>query len=323
MIRDQVPDATYGNSYFDIEVKNPRTHIDKGRALYTDYEIVVKTNHPGIPLSYSKVRRRYSEFVWLRNRLGFSDIKMNNPPSLPGKQIIGRFKDSFLIERQLGLQDFLNKIVEVESYVMEPSFQLFLQTSLLTNEMDYYLRRRTPGCIRSLVIRLNHKKERRKDNRKSPTKGLSKEYPMFERSKRSRNEQQLYSSCHYPRTEPRNIGQGKERIRSLSLNVEAGRGGRITLPTIPGSSEDAFSSMDSDVITEEDSDWDEHPMSASWHGQSRDEVDFFLDEYEVIPLAAITQFQENDEEYAENLGYLDLSSSTHTSRELRADRFDY
>ena len=30
--------------YFDIEVKNPRTHIDKGRALYTDYEIHVKVS---------------------------------------------------------------------------------------------------------------------------------------------------------------------------------------------------------------------------------------------------------------------------------------
>ena len=107
------------------------------------------------------------------------------------------------------------------------------------------------------------------------------------------------------------------------MNVDACPRGRVTLPTIPGSSEDAFSSMDSDVTTEEDCDCDEHPMSASWHGQSRDEVDFFLDEYEVIPLAAITQFQENDEEYAENLGYLDLSSSTHLNRELRADRFDY
>jgi len=95
------------------------------------------------------------------------------------------------------------------------------------------------------------------------------------------------------------------------------------MATIPGSSEDTFSSVSSDISTEDDEDPVDHPMSASWHGESRDDVDFLLDDYEIIPLSAITQFQEDSGEYAENLGYTDLSVSPQTNIELRADRFDY
>jgi len=32
-------------------------------------------------------------------------------PSLPGKKYVGRFKDPFLMKRQMGLQNFMNKYI--------------------------------------------------------------------------------------------------------------------------------------------------------------------------------------------------------------------
>lgn len=100
----------------------------------------------------------------------------------------------------------------------------------------------------------------------------------------------------------------------------------MKLPTIPGSNEDDAFSLESDFTTEteEESYWDEHPLSSSWHGQSHDAVDFILDEYEVIPLSAITQFNESDQDYAESLGYLDVGCSINAiTGDLRPDRFDF
>ncbi|KAK3733794.1 hypothetical protein QZH41_015111 [Actinostola sp. cb2023] len=111
MIQDHVSVSGIGCSCLDILVKNPRTHIDKGKALYTDYEIELKTNHPCFPLLNSKTRRRYSEFIWLRSKLGLPDVMVAGAPKLPRKQVIGRFKESFLQDRNDGLQRFLSRQV--------------------------------------------------------------------------------------------------------------------------------------------------------------------------------------------------------------------
>lgn len=40
------------------------------------FDLIFQTNHPAFPLFHSRVRRRYSEFVWLRNKLGLDDVVM-------------------------------------------------------------------------------------------------------------------------------------------------------------------------------------------------------------------------------------------------------
>ena len=36
----------------------------------------LQTNHPEFALEETSVRRRYREFVWLKNRLGMNDVMM-------------------------------------------------------------------------------------------------------------------------------------------------------------------------------------------------------------------------------------------------------
>ncbi|CAG0884500.1 unnamed protein product [Cyprideis torosa] len=102
-------------NFLEIDVINPVTHgVDKKR--YTDYEVRMRTNLPVFKLKETSVRRRYSDFEWLRNELE-RDSKIVVPP-LPGKawkrQLPfrgddGIFDDDFIEERRKGLEIFINK----------------------------------------------------------------------------------------------------------------------------------------------------------------------------------------------------------------------
>ena len=85
-------------SFLEIEVRNPQTHgmqqrelLDSlliqsallmpgfGRKMYTDYEIVTRTNIPAFKLRYSSVRRRYSDFEYFRDILERESTRVNIP----------------------------------------------------------------------------------------------------------------------------------------------------------------------------------------------------------------------------------------------------
>ncbi|XP_006908589.1 sorting nexin-12 [Pteropus alecto] len=78
--------------------------------------VVTNTNLPIFKLKESCVRRRYSDFEWLKNELE-RDSKIVVPP-LPGKALKrqlpfrgdeGIFEESFIEERRQGLEQFINK----------------------------------------------------------------------------------------------------------------------------------------------------------------------------------------------------------------------
>ena len=93
-------------NYLEIEVKNPETH-GLGRNMYTDYEIHCTTNLPIFTRAHSTVRRRYSEFEWLREVLERENIRVTIP-SLPGKTVFtNRFDPRTIEQRRQGLEKFL------------------------------------------------------------------------------------------------------------------------------------------------------------------------------------------------------------------------
>ncbi|NXJ83628.1 SNX3 protein, partial [Trogon melanurus] len=80
------------------------------------YEIRVKTNLPIFKSKESTVRRRYSDFEWLRNELERESKIVVTP--LPGKARLrqlpfrgddGIFDDSFIEERKQALERYINK----------------------------------------------------------------------------------------------------------------------------------------------------------------------------------------------------------------------
>jgi sorting nexin-3/12 len=78
--------------------------------MYTDYEIVCRTNIPAFKLRHSSVRRRYSDFEYFRDILERESARVTIPP-LPGKVFTNRFSDDVIEHRREGLQRFLQIVV--------------------------------------------------------------------------------------------------------------------------------------------------------------------------------------------------------------------
>jgi hypothetical protein len=91
------------------QVRNPRTH-GMGRQMYTDYEILCRTNIPAFKLRQSSVRRRYSDFEYFRDILERESARVTIPP-LPGKVFTNRFSDDVIEGRRAGLEKFLKIVV--------------------------------------------------------------------------------------------------------------------------------------------------------------------------------------------------------------------
>ncbi|KAI9595643.1 sorting nexin-3 [Syncephalis fuscata] len=108
--RDQDVDDMYGipENFLEIEIRNPQTH-GIGRKMFTDYEIVCRTNIPAFKVSSSAVRRRYSDFEWLRDNLERESTRVNIP-QLPGKVFTNRFVDEVIETRREGLERFLQVV---------------------------------------------------------------------------------------------------------------------------------------------------------------------------------------------------------------------
>lgn len=105
--RRETPEDMYGvpENFLEVEVINPQTH-GYGRKMYTDYEIVTRTNIPAFKLRYSSVRRRYSDFEYFRDVLERETSRVTIPP-LPGKVFTGRFAPDVIEMRREGLERFL------------------------------------------------------------------------------------------------------------------------------------------------------------------------------------------------------------------------
>uniref|UniRef100_A0A3Q3KYC8 Sorting nexin 12 n=1 Tax=Labrus bergylta TaxID=56723 RepID=A0A3Q3KYC8_9LABR len=93
-----------------------------------------KTNLPIFKLKDSCVRRRYSDFEWLKNELERdSKIVVPTLPSkalkrqLPFRADEGLFEEAFIEERRSGLEQFINKIAGHPLAQNERCLHMFLQ----------------------------------------------------------------------------------------------------------------------------------------------------------------------------------------------------
>lgn len=135
-VKKQTLDDAYAipANFLEIDVVNPLTTVTAGKKRYTDYEVRMRTNLPVFKVKESSVRRRYSDFEWLRNELE-RDSKIVVPP-LPGKAWKrqmpfrgddGIFDENFIEERRKGLEQFVNKIAGHPLAQNERCLHMFLQ----------------------------------------------------------------------------------------------------------------------------------------------------------------------------------------------------
>ncbi|XP_073193042.1 sorting nexin-3 isoform X2 [Lepidochelys kempii] len=114
------------------------THIIQ---QYMQHQNLAKRNQTNLPifkLKESTVRRRYSDFEWLRSELE-RESKVVVPP-LPGKALFrqlpfrgddGIFDDSFIEERKQGLEQFINKVAGHPLAQNERCLHMFLQDEVI------------------------------------------------------------------------------------------------------------------------------------------------------------------------------------------------
>ncbi|XP_014482579.1 PREDICTED: sorting nexin-3 isoform X1 [Dinoponera quadriceps] len=141
-VKKQTLDDAYAApaNFLEIDVINPITH-GVGKKRYTDYEVRMRTNLPVFKVKDSTVRRRYSDFEWLRNELE-RDSKIVVPP-LPGKAWKrqmpfrgddGIFEEDFIEDRRKGLEVFVNNPFSA----MNPSYICVPMLTCITSSLAAY-----------------------------------------------------------------------------------------------------------------------------------------------------------------------------------------
>lgn len=149
-VKKQTLDDAYApTNFLEIDVVNPSTTMIHGKKRFTDYEIRLRTNLPVFKVKESSVRRRFSDFEWLRNELERdSKIVVPGLPSKAWKRQIpfrgddGLFDESFIEERRKGLESFINKIAGHPLAQNERCLHMFLYEP--TIDRNY-----VPGKIRN------------------------------------------------------------------------------------------------------------------------------------------------------------------------------
>jgi len=130
----------------DISVGVPEKHVTT-METYISFKITTKTSRGGdFPLGEYEVRRRYSDFVWLRQKLE-DDNPTHLIPPLPEKHTLtklDRFAAEFLFHRQRALQIFLVRIASHPALSFNKNFSVFLTAKPWELQA---LRKEAPGII--------------------------------------------------------------------------------------------------------------------------------------------------------------------------------
>ncbi|XP_070323854.1 sorting nexin-7 isoform X2 [Odocoileus virginianus] len=111
-----------------ITVDEPESHVTTIETFIT-YRIITKTSRGEFDSSEFEVRRRYQDFLWLKEKLEEAHPTLIIPP-LPEKFIVKgmveRFNDDFIETRRKALHKFLNRIADHPTLTFNEDFKIFL-----------------------------------------------------------------------------------------------------------------------------------------------------------------------------------------------------
>ncbi|MBN3298071.1 SNXAA protein, partial [Amia calva] len=116
--------------FVNVWVRDPRIQKEDFWHSYIDYEIGLHTNSMCFRKKTSCVRRRYSEFVWLRQRLQ-NNALLIDLPELPSRNPFFSLNNTQQIEQRMeGLRIFLENISQNTLLLSDSRLHLFLQSQL-------------------------------------------------------------------------------------------------------------------------------------------------------------------------------------------------
>ncbi|XP_057843444.2 sorting nexin 1 isoform X1 [Cryptomeria japonica] len=121
--------APTGQSFLSVTVTDP-VKMGNGVQAYVSYRVITKTNMPEYQAPEFHVIRRYSDFVWLHERLAEKNKGIFIPP-LPEKSAVEKFRFSaeFIELRRRGLDVFLNRIASHPQLRQNEDLKFFLQVN--------------------------------------------------------------------------------------------------------------------------------------------------------------------------------------------------
>ncbi|XP_070768425.1 sorting nexin-10B [Enoplosus armatus] len=137
-----------------VWVRDPRIRKNDFWHAYIDYEICLHTDSVCFTKKISSVRRRFSEFVWLRQKLQANSMLMVELPELPPKNPFFSLNNAQQItERMKGLQKFLEQILQSPLLLSDSCLHLFLQSQLSVSKMQACAAGRTHYSVVQAVQR--------------------------------------------------------------------------------------------------------------------------------------------------------------------------
>ncbi|XP_039592416.1 sorting nexin-10B isoform X3 [Polypterus senegalus] len=122
--------------FVSVWVRDPRVQKEDSWHSFIDYEICLHTNSMCFRKKTTCVRRRYKEFVWLRQRLQDNALLIELPDLPPKKPFFSLSNKQQLEERIKGLQQFLEKILQNTSLLSDSRLHLFLQSPLSPKNIE-------------------------------------------------------------------------------------------------------------------------------------------------------------------------------------------
>ncbi|OMP11988.1 hypothetical protein COLO4_03548 [Corchorus olitorius] len=130
----QSPRSPSSQPYLSVSVTDP-VKLGNGVQAYISYRVITKTNFPDYQGPEKIVIRRYSDFVWLRDRL-FEKYKGIFIPPLPEKSAVEKFRFSaeFIEMRRQALDVFVNRIASHSELQQSDELRTFLQADEDTME---------------------------------------------------------------------------------------------------------------------------------------------------------------------------------------------
>ncbi|CAF1191910.1 unnamed protein product [Adineta steineri] len=123
-------EAEINREYIKICVCDPKKH-KSNLDSYVTYLVNTQTYNDSVKINETNVRRRYNDFIWLKNLL---DMKypFNIISPLPAKHTLSNKlhvvadDGEFIRRRMIGLQNFLQRIIDNPVISIDSSVQLFL-----------------------------------------------------------------------------------------------------------------------------------------------------------------------------------------------------
>ncbi|EMP41567.1 Sorting nexin-10 [Chelonia mydas] len=129
-------DLCWYKEFVTVLVRDPRIQKEDSWHSHINYEIFIHTNSMCFTRKTSCVRRRFREFVWLRQRLQKNAVLLQLP-ELPSKTPFFNTNNPHHVDhRRQGLQEFLEKILQNALLLSDSRLHLFLQTQLSPEDIE-------------------------------------------------------------------------------------------------------------------------------------------------------------------------------------------